>query len=60
MVVLVPVALLLMALLPVLRIVLVIVIACVVLVPLACILIAMIGTFRSSVWTVGYVTQVES
>jgi len=53
MVVLVPVALLLMALLPVLRLVLVIAIAGVVLVPLACILIAMIGTFRSSVWTVG-------
>ncbi|MEO5820668.1 MAG: hypothetical protein ABIT71_09185 [Vicinamibacteraceae bacterium] len=60
MVVIVPVALLLVALLPLLHIVPVIFIACLVLVPVACILTAMIGTFRSSVWTIGYLSQVES
>ncbi len=60
MVVLVPVALLLVALMQVVPIVSVLIIACVVLLPLVCILTAMIGTFRSSVWTIGYVTQVES
>jgi hypothetical protein len=60
MVVIVPVALLLVALMPLLRVVPVIVIACVVLLPVACILTAMVGTFRSSVWTIGYLSQVES
>lgn len=55
-----PVALLLVALIPVLRVVPVIVIACVVLLPVVYVLMAMLGTFRSSIWTIGYVTQVES
>jgi hypothetical protein len=55
-----PVALLLAALIPVLRIFPVIVLGCLVLLPGICVLAAMIGTFRSSVWTIGYVTQVES
>jgi hypothetical protein len=58
--VVVPVALLLIALMPVLRIVPVIVIACLVLLPALYVLAAIVGTFRSSVWTIGYVTQVES
>ena len=60
MVVILPVALLLLALLPLLRVVPVIIIAGLVLVPLAGILTAVIGTFRSSVWTIGYLSQVES
>ena len=59
-VVVVPVALLLVALIPVLRIVPVIVLACLVLSPLIYVWAAMVGTFRSSIWTIGYVTQVES
>jgi hypothetical protein len=55
-----PVALLLAALIPVLRIFPVMVLACLVLLPAICVLAAMVGTFRSSVWTIGYVTQVES
>ena len=55
-----PVALLLVALIPVLRVFPVIVLACLVLLPVICVLTAMLGTFRSSVWTIGYVTQVES
>jgi hypothetical protein len=58
--VVVPVALLLIALMPVLRIVPVIVVACLVLLPALYVLAAIVGTFRSSVWTIGYVTQVES
>ncbi len=54
-----PVALLLMALIPVLHVVPVIVLACLVLLPVVGVLIAVLGTFRSSVWTIGYVTQVE-
>jgi hypothetical protein len=53
-----PVALLLVALIPVLRVIPVIVIGCVVLLPLIYVLSAMLGTFRSSVWTIGYVTEV--
>jgi hypothetical protein len=60
MVVIVPVALLLVALMQVLPIVPIIVIACVVLMPMAGIFTAVLGTFRSSVWTIGYVTQVEA
>ena len=56
----VPVVLVLMALIPVLRLVPVIVLGCLVLLPAFSILTAMLGMFRSSVWTIGYVTQVES
>jgi hypothetical protein len=59
-VVVVPVVLLLVALLPVLRVFPVIVLACVVLLPAMCVWAAIVGTFRSTVWTIGYVTQVES
>ena len=59
-VVMLPVALLLMALIPILRVAPVVVIACVVLLPAIFVLIAILGTFRSSVWTIGYATQVES
>ena len=55
-----PVALLLVALIPVLRVVPVIVLGCLVLLPVIYVLTAMLGTFRSSIWTIGYVTQVES
>jgi hypothetical protein len=55
-----PVALLLVALIPVLRVVPVILLACLVLLPIIYVLMAMLGTFRSSIWTIGYVTQVES
>jgi hypothetical protein len=55
-----PLALLLVALIPVLGVLPVIVVACLVLLPLVGVLTAMLGTFRSSVWTIGYVTQVES
>jgi hypothetical protein len=59
-VVVVPVALLLVALVPVLRIVPVILLGCLVLLPAIYVLTAMMGTLRSSIWTIGYVTQVES
>lgn len=55
-----PVILLLVALIPVLRLVPVLVLGAVVLLPVVCVLTAMMGTFRSAVWTIGYVTQVES
>jgi hypothetical protein len=55
-----PVALLLVALIPVLHVLPVIIIGCLVLLPVMSILTAMVGTFRSSVWTIGYVTQVEA
>jgi len=44
----------------VLRIVPVIVFGCFVLLPAIYVLTAMVGTLRSSIWTIGYVTQVES
>jgi len=59
-VVVAPVALLLVALIPVLTVVPVIVVGCVVLLPAVYVLAAMLGTFRSSIWTIGYVTQVEA
>lgn len=59
-VLLVPVVLLLVALIPVLRIVPVLVLGAIVLLPAVYVLAAMLGTFRSSVWTIGYMTQVES
>jgi len=55
-----PLGLLLVALIPVLRLFPVIVLACAVLLPPICVWAAIVGTFRSSVWTIGYVTQVES
>ena len=55
-----PVALVLAALIPVLRVVPTLVLACLVLLPAICVLAAMVGTFRSSIWTMAYVTQVES
>ena len=55
-----PVALLLAALIPVLRVFPVIVLGCLVLLPAFWVLTAMAGTFRSSIWTIGYLTQVES
>jgi hypothetical protein len=59
-VVIVPVLLLLIALIPVLQAMPVIIVGCVVLLPVVYVLAAMVGTFRSSIWTIGYVTQVES
>jgi hypothetical protein len=59
-VVMAPLALLLTAWVPVLRVFPVIVLACLVLLPVICVLAAIVGTFWSSVWTIGYVTQVES
>ena len=59
-VIVVPVVLLLVALIPVLRILPVFVVACVVVLPALYVLTAMVGTLRSSIWTIGYVTQVES
>jgi hypothetical protein len=53
----VPVALLLMAFMPLFGLVPVIVMAGLVFVPLTCVLTAILGTFRSSVWTIGYVTE---
>jgi hypothetical protein len=55
-----PVALLLVALIPVLQVFPVMVLACLLLLPLIFVLAAIVGTFRSAVWTLGYVTQVES
>ena len=59
-VVVVPVSLLLVALIPVLRVVPVILLACLVLSPVIYVWAAIAGTFRSSIWTIGYVTQLES
>ena len=56
----VPLTLLLVALIPLLRVFPVIVLGCLVLLPALYVLTAMIGTLRSSIWTIGYVTQVES
>jgi hypothetical protein len=58
--VLVPVVLLLVSLISVIGVVPVIVIACVVLLPAIGVLTAMLGTFRSSIWTIGYVTEAVS
>jgi hypothetical protein len=44
----------------VLRLIPVIVLGCLVLLPAFCVFTAVVGTFRSSIWTIGYVTQVES
>jgi hypothetical protein len=55
-----PVVLLLVALSTVLPVLPLIAIGLLVLLPAVCVLTAMLGTYRSSVWTIGYVTQVES
>jgi hypothetical protein len=54
----VPVVLVMVALIPVLDVFPVIAIAGVILLPLMYVLAAMLGTFRSSIWTIGYVTEV--
>ena len=54
------VALLLVALIPVLQVFPVIVLGCLVLLPVIYVFAAVLGTFRSSIWTIGYVTQVGS
>lgn len=58
--VLLPTVLLLVALIPWLRVLPVVVLAVAVLGPAVYVLAAMLGVFRSSVWTIGYLTQVES
>jgi hypothetical protein len=55
-----PVVLLLAALAAFLPVWPLIVVGCLVLLPAACVLTAMLGTFRSSIWTIGYLTQVEA
>jgi len=59
-VVIAAVVLLLMGLVPVLRMPPVILIGATVLVPAVLVLMAMAGTFRSSVWTIGYLSQVDA
>ena len=59
-VVLVPVVLLLVALAQVLNVLPVIVLGTVLLLPVFGVLTAMLGTYRSSVWTIGYVAQVDA
>jgi hypothetical protein len=59
-VVITPLALVLVALIPVLRELTVIVLACLVLLPPMYVFAAFLGTFRSSIWTIGYLTQVQS
>jgi hypothetical protein len=56
----VPVVLLLVALVPVLNVLPVVVLGGLVLLPAIYVLTAVVGTFRSAVWTLGYVTQVEA
>jgi hypothetical protein len=58
--VIVPVVLLLAASAMVLPIWPLIIAGALVLVPVGCVLTAMLGTYRSSVWTIGYVTQVDA
>jgi hypothetical protein len=55
-----PVMLVLVAAIPVLDVLPVIVLGCLVLLPAMYVFAAIVGTFRSSVWTIGYLTQVES
>jgi hypothetical protein len=59
-VVMTPIVLLLVASLVVLPVSSVIALAGIVLLPVIYVLTAILGTYRSSVWTIGYVTQVES
>ena len=58
--VLAPVVLLLAALAMVLPVWPLIVVGGLVLLPAGCVLTAMLGTFRSSIWTIGYLTQAEA
>jgi len=58
--VMLPIVLLLVALVPVLNVGPVIAIGCMVVFPVIYVLVAMLGTFRSSVWTIGYVTEVTT
>ena len=58
--VLAPVVLLLAALALVLPVWPLIVVGLLVLVPAGCVLTAMLGTFRSSIWTIGYLTQADA
>jgi hypothetical protein len=55
-----PVALLVFALMPIVQVFPAILIGGLVLVPVAFVVIAMMGTFRSSIWTIGYVTEVNA
>lgn len=55
-----PVALLVVALIPLVQIVPAIFIGGLTLVPVGFVIIAMMGTFRSSIWTIGYVTEVTA
>jgi hypothetical protein len=59
-VVILPIVLLLVALASVLHIVPVIVAGCVVLLPACYVFVALLGTFQSSIWTIGYVTEVNA
>jgi hypothetical protein len=59
-VVIAPVALLLVASIWVLPVTPVMVLACLLLLPVIYVFAAVLGTFRSAIWTLGYVTQVES
>jgi hypothetical protein len=59
-VVVVPLVLSLVALVPVLPVYAVIVLGGLVLLPAIYVLTAILGTFRSSIWTIGYVTEVEA
>jgi hypothetical protein len=59
-IVIVPVVLVLAALSMVVPVWPLIVVGALVLVPVGCVLTAVLGTFRSSVWTIGYVTQVDA
>lgn len=56
--VMLPVMLLLVALIPVLQVLPVIALAGIVFLPVTYVFAAVLGTFRSSVWTIGYVTEV--
>ena len=56
----VPVAVLLVALAQVLNLFLVIAVGCALVIPALMVLAAMIGTLRSSIWTIGYVTEAGS
>jgi hypothetical protein len=56
----VPAVLVFVALIPALSLPVVLVLGCVVLLPAICVWTAIAGTFRSSIWTIGYVTQAES
>jgi hypothetical protein len=58
-VVLIPVLLMLAASAVIVPIVPLIVVGGLIVVPLSCVLTAILGTFRSSVWTIGYLSQVE-